>query len=230
MNPILQPAGDALRVDVISDVVCPWCYIGKRQLEAALARWCAEHPQAPAPVVRWHPFQLNPGFPPEGMARSDYLQRKFGSPDASAIYARVTAAARAVGLNPDFDRIARQPNTLRAHALIAAAGAVGEAAQERMVETLFEAYFLEGADLTARAVLAALGTRAGLSEARVAAALDDDAAAADAEQADAQARSLGVSGVPLFVIDGRLGVSGAQGADALCAAFEQARSATGPRG
>lgn len=228
VNPILQPAGDALRIDVISDVVCPWCYVGKRQLEAALDAWRAAHPDAPVPIVRWHPFQLNPDFPPDGMARADYLRRKFGTPDPGAIYERVTAAARAVGLAPDFTRIARQPNTLRAHALIAAAGACGDAQQERMVETLFEAYFLEGADLTSDAMLAALGRRAGLSEAQVAEVLEGDAAAAEAGRADAQARSLGVSGVPLFVIDGRLGVSGAQGAEALCAAFEQARSAAEP--
>ncbi len=227
MNPILEPAGDALRIDVISDVVCPWCYIGKRQLEAALERWRAEHPAAPAPVVRWHPFQLNPDFPAEGMARADYLRRKFGTPDAGAIYERVSAAARTVGLEPDFTKITRQPNTLRAHALIAAAAEEGGAAlQERMVETLFRAYFMEGADLTSRATLAALARRAGLGEDAAAAVLDDDgdSAATRAGESDADARSLGVSGVPLFVIDGKLGVSGAQGAQALLAAFEQARS------
>src|SRR5690606_14319228 len=139
MNPILEPAGEALRVDVISDVVCPWCYVGKRQLEDALARWREAHPDSPAPRVRWHPFQLNPDMPEEGIARADYLARKFGSPDPGAIYQRVGAAARAVGLEPDFAKIARQPNTLRAHALVGAAR--DEAQQQAIVERLFRAYF-----------------------------------------------------------------------------------------
>jgi predicted DsbA family dithiol-disulfide isomerase len=175
--------------------------------------------------VRWHPFQLNPDLPAEGVARADYLRRKFGTPDPGAIYQRVSAAARAVGLEPDFAKIARQPNTLRAHALIAAAAEAGGAAlQERMVETLFRAYFVDGADLTSRDTLAMLARRGGLADDVVAAALDGEEAAARAGEADSEARSLGVSGVPLFVIDGKLGVSGAQGADALLAAFAQARS------
>jgi len=220
MNPILEPAGEALRIDVISDVVCPWCYVGKRQLEAALARWREAHPDAPAPQVRWHPFQLNPDLPEEGVARADYLARKFGTPDPGAIYQRVGAAARAVGLAPDFAKIARQPNTLRAHALIGAAQ--GEAQQEAIVERLFRAYFVEGADLTSRDTLAALAREAGLPDAAATAALDGDGAQ-QAARDDTEARRLGVSGVPFFVVDGKLGVSGAQGADALLEAFGQAR-------
>lgn len=223
MNPVLEPAGDALRIDVISDVVCPWCYVGKRQLEAALERWRAANPEAPEPNVRWHPFQLNPDLPEEGVARADYLRRKFGNPDPAAIYQRVGAAARAVGLEPDFTKIARQPNTLRAHALIGAAAGGGAALQDQVVETLFRAYFMDGADLTSSDTLAALARQAGLSDDAVDAALDGGEAAAAAGQADAEARRLGVSGVPFFVIDGKIGVSGAQGADALLAAFDQAR-------
>jgi len=159
MSQILEPAGQALRIDVISDVVCPWCYVGKRQLEAALERWQADHPDAPAPIVRWHPFQLNPDFPEAGMARADYLQRKFGTADPGAIYQRVQAAAAAVGLAPEFAKIARQPNTLRAHALIAAAP--DQASQQAVVERLFQAYFVEGADLSSRDVLATLAAEAG---------------------------------------------------------------------
>lgn len=220
MNPILEPAGEALRIDVISDVVCPWCYVGKRQLEAALARWREAHPGAPDPQVRWHPFQLNPDLPEEGIARADYLARKFGTPDPGAIYQRVGAAARAVGLAPDFAKIARQPNTLRAHALIGAAS--DEAQQQAVVERLFSAYFVEGADLTSRDTLAALAHEAGLAHDAVSEALDG-AGAQQAARDDTEARKLGVSGVPFFVIDGKLGVSGAQGADALLAAFGQAR-------
>lgn len=227
MNPILEPAGDALRIDVVSDVVCPWCYVGKRQLEAALARWRAAHPDAPEPAVRWHPFQLNPDLPDEGMSRADYLREKFGASDPAAIYQRVSAAAHAVGLAPEFAKIARQPNTLRAHALIAAAQ--GEA-QQAIVERLFRAYFVEGADLTSRETLEALAREAGLDDAAIRAALDDGAALERARQADLDARELGIGGVPFFVIDGKVGISGAQGADALLGAFAQARASDSPPG
>ena len=227
MNPILEPAGDALRIDVVSDVVCPWCYVGKRQLEAALARWRDAHPDAPVPMVRWHPFQLNPDLPDEGMSRADYLREKFGASDPAAIYQRVSAAAHAVGLAPEFAKIARQPNTLRAHALIAAAQ--GDA-QQAIVERLFRAYFVEGADLTSRETLAALAREAGLDEAAIRAALDDGAALERARQADLDARELGIGGVPFFVVDGKVGVSGAQGADALLGAFAQARASDSPPG
>ena len=227
MNPILEPAGDALRIDVVSDVVCPWCYVGKRQLEAALARWRDAHPDAPVPMVRWHPFQLNPDLPDEGMSRADYLREKFGASDPTAIYQRVSAAARAVGLQPEFARIARQPNTLRAHALIAAAQ--GEA-QQAVVERLFRAYFVEGADLSAREALAALAREAGLDDAAIRTALDDGDALDRTRQAEVEARELGIRGVPFFVIDGRIGVNGAQGADALLGAFAQARVSDSPPG
>ncbi len=227
MNPILEPAGDALRIDVVSDVVCPWCYVGKRQLEAALARWRVAHPDAPEPAVRWHPFQLNPDIPDEGMNRADYLREKFGASDPAAIYQRVSAAARAVGLAPEFAKIARQPNTLRAHALIGVAQ--GEA-QQAIVERLFSAYFVEGADLTSREALETLAREAGFDEAAIRAALDDGAALERARQADLDARELGIGGVPFFVVDGKVGVSGAQGADALLGAFAQARASDSPPG
>src|SRR5690606_32902106 len=133
---------------------------------------------------------------------------------------RVSAAAQAVGLEPDFAKISRQPNTLRAHALVGAA--VDEAQQQAVVERLFRAYFVEGADLTSRDTLAALAREAGLAEEAVREALDGGGAQ-QAARDDTEARRLGVSGVPFFVVDGKLGVSGAQGAEALLAAFEQAR-------
>jgi len=152
------------------------------------------------------------------MARADYLQRKFGTADPSSIYQRASAAAHAVGLAPDFGKIGRQPNTLRAHALIGAAD--GER-QQAVVEALFEAYFVAGADLTSTATLEALAAGAGLSPETIREAF---AQGADkAAQDDVEARRLGVSGVPFFVIDGRIAVSGAQGAEALLAAFAQAR-------
>ena len=106
-----------MRIDVVSDVVCPWCFIGKRQLESALAAWAAEHPGQAQPEVVWHPFQLNPGMPPEGASRAEYLTAKFGSADTSRLYANVRAAAAEVALPLALERIARQPSTLRPHAL-----------------------------------------------------------------------------------------------------------------
>lgn len=220
MSSLLEPPGNALRIDVVSDVVCPWCYVGKRQLEAALHRWVAANPGLPEPLVRWHPFQLNPDLPDAGVDRSEYLRMKFGGSDPGPIYQRVTAAARAVGLEPDFGRIPRQPNTLRAHALISAAH--GDV-QQAVVEALFRAYFIDGADLTSRETLAALAQEAGLEEGAVRNALDGPEAAATTAHADSEARRMGVSGVPFFVVDGKIGVSGAQGADALLDAFAQSR-------
>ena len=143
------PAG-TMTIDVISDVVCPWCYIGKRRLEGALAQWAAAHPGAPAPRVQWRPFQLNPTLPQTGMSRREYVKRKFGD-QGGATYERVAAVGREVGIPFAFDAIERQPNTLATHALIGASGELG--IQDAMVETLFRAYFLDGRDMTDRATL-----------------------------------------------------------------------------
>jgi predicted DsbA family dithiol-disulfide isomerase len=161
------------------------------------------------------------------MNRADYLREKFGASDPAAIYQRVSAAAHAVGLAPEFAKIARQPNTLRAHALIAA---VQGDAQQAIVERLFRAYFVEGADLTSREALAALGREAGLDDAAIRAALDDGEALERTRLSEAEARELGIGGVPFFVIDGKVGVSGAQGPDALLGAFAQARASDSPPG
>src|SRR5262249_10162055 len=133
-----------LRIDVISDVVCPWCYIGKRRLERALELFDGGRGGESAVQVQWLPFQLNPHLPPDGTERSEYVARKFGA-RAKDIYMRVADVGRSVGIDFAFDRIARQPNTVSAHQLIALAGL--HAKQDDMVETLFRAYFLEGVDL-----------------------------------------------------------------------------------
>ena len=212
----------ALTIDVVSDLVCPWCWIGKGQLDAALARWCALHPRQPAPTVVWHPFQLNPDLPPQGMPRGDYLEAKFGSRHAYPAERIVQAAERAQ-VPMRLERIARQPNTLRAHALLAAAGATGGLLQHAMAERLFRAYFDEGLDIGDEAVLRRLGAQAGLSVERIDASMHNDALEASAA-ADAQARRAGISGVPFFIVGNRVGVSGAQGADALLHAFDRALS------
>jgi predicted DsbA family dithiol-disulfide isomerase len=208
----------AVRIDVISDVVCPWCFIGKRRLESALELMRARSDRAPDVEIVWHPFQLNPDLPVEGIERSDYIARKFGS-RAQDIYGRVSAAGRSVGIDFAFERIVRQPNTVAAHQLIAIAQ--DESKQEDMVETLFQAYFLEGMDLTQTDNLLVLAERAGLPRATARSALEDDARRQAVAAADHQARALGVTGVPFFIFDRRLAVSGAQEPEVLVRAISE---------
>lgn len=208
----------ALTIDVVSDLVCPWCFIGKRRLERALALYAQAHPDAPAPVVTWRPFQLNPGMPEEGMSRAEYVQRKFGA-RGGAVYDRVTAVGREVGIAFAFDRIRRQPNTLAAHSLVELAEARG--AQDALVEALFGAYFLDGVDLTARANLVAIAAGAGLDRAEVEARLDDENARDLARAEDQRAREIGIEGVPFFIFNGRVALSGAQPAQTLLEAMRQ---------
>lgn len=206
-----------LVIDVVSDVVCPWCYIGKRQLESALQMLAEQHPEIEAPQVRWHPFQLNPDMPPGGMSRSAYMQRKFGTSDGSKIYQRVRQAAGEVGLDLKLDAIERQPNTLKAHALLAAAGAHQHALKER----LFKAYFEEGADLTRDDELARLALEAGMDEEHVDAAINDTDLLAASSAQDVHWREMGVTGVPFFVIGNQVAVPGAAGAETLMQAMLQ---------
>jgi predicted DsbA family dithiol-disulfide isomerase len=216
--PPALPSG-TLTIDVISDVVCPWCYIGKRRLEGALAQWAEAHPGTPAPRVQWRPFQLNPTLPETGMSRREYVQRKFGDQGA-ANYARVAAVGQEVGIAFAFDAIERQPNTLAPHALIGAAGEIG--IQEAMVETLFRAYFLDGRDMTDRATLVALAVAAGMTREQAETVLATPAARESAALEDERARELGVSGVPFFIFNGRLAVSGAHPAETLLQAMREA--------
>ncbi|MBM3347750.1 MAG: DsbA family oxidoreductase [Betaproteobacteria bacterium] len=157
----------ALSIDVISDVVCPWCYIGKRRLEGALRLYREQHPGSPAPEVRWWSFQLNPDMPAAGIDRGTYLEQKFGTANMAVIYARVAAACREVGIPFAFDRVVRQPNTLVAHSLVALAGLHG------MLEAVFRAYFIGGEDLTQEDALLRIAVGAGLAEAAVRECLAD---------------------------------------------------------
>ncbi|MEI7967831.1 MAG: DsbA family oxidoreductase [Betaproteobacteria bacterium] len=208
------------RVDVISDVVCPWCYIGKRRLAEALDQWQARHPEQ-TPEVTWHPFQLNPDLPAAGVPRQDYVARKFGGPErAREIYARVAAAGREAGIAFDFDAMQVQPNTAQAHRLIAWSADHG--AQDALVEALFQGYFLDVRDLTRDAVLAELASRAGLDPAAAAAFLASDALDAEVAADERAARDIGVEGVPFFVFNRRLAVSGAQPAAVLLEAMTRA--------
>ena len=213
----------ALSIDIISDVVCPWCYIGKRRIEAALALYRERFPDREAPVVRWWPFQLNPDMPAEGMDRRAYLDRKFGSSQVGQIYARVAGVGTEVGIPFAFDRIARQVNTLAAHSLIALAGEQGR--QDAVHEALFRAYFLEGENLAEPETLVRIATAAGLDEAAARERLADASAHQEVRSQEEHARRLGVSGVPFFVFDNALGVSGAQEAEVLLEAMIKAEAA-----
>ena len=214
-----------MNIDIISDVVCPWCYIGKRQIEAALAMYAQQHPGADKPQVTWRPFQLNPQLPPEGMSRQDYVVQKFGAARAKDIYARVAGVGTEYGIAFAFDRIARQPNTVAAHSLISLAGTLEphvDGLQDRVKEAFLQAYFLDGVDLTQPENLIAIAAAAGLDRAKAEQCLADPLSRQEVSEEDQRARAIGVEGVPFFIFNGKLAVSGAQGPDALLNAMNQA--------
>lgn len=208
-------------IDVISDVVCPWCFIGKRNLEAAIATWREQHPGEEAPQVNWHPFQLNPGLPASGMPRAQYIADKFGGPEkAKEIYVRVSNAGAKAGIAFNFDGIVRQPNTVDPHRLIHLAGEAGK--QDAMVEALFRAYFLNEADLTSKETLADVAAEAGLDREGVASYLATDQDRPLVENGDHRARTIGVQGVPFFIVNQRYAVSGAQPPEVLLDVMQKA--------
>ena len=209
------------QIDIISDVVCPWCFIGKRNIENALRQWRAKHPDE-TPVVRWHPFQLNPDLPASGVPRKQYLENKFGGPDrAREIYARVCAAGTRAGIAFAFDAIQTQPTTIDSHRLLHYAGEHDK--QDQVAEEIFRRYFLEGADLTDRQALADIAGQAGLDRAAAETYLASDTDRALIEEQDRRAREIGVEGVPFFIFNQRLALSGAQPPEVMLEAMEQAR-------
>jgi predicted DsbA family dithiol-disulfide isomerase len=209
-------ANAKLTIDVISDVVCPWCYIGKRLLEQAIAL----KPDIPV-EVHFRPYFLNPWVPPEGMSREDYLIAKFGSVERyNSNNNRVVEAAAAIGLNYDRDRIKRQPNTLDCHRLILWAQEVGKAAA--MKQRMMELYFSEGGDLSQSEVLVGAAVDCGMNAEQVRARL---ASRQDVERVEREAQSAkeaGIDGVPCFIIGGTIALSGAQPPEYLAAAIERA--------
>ena len=172
--------------------------------------------------MRWLPFQLNPDLPPQGIARKDYIERKFG-PGGARNYARVAAVGKEVGIDFAFDAITVQPNTVDAHRLMHYAAR--NAREDEVAESLFRGYFQEGAVLTDRAQLAALGARAGLDAGALAAYLASDDDRDSVLAADMEARQAGVGGVPFFIFNRRTAVSGAHEPDVLLDAMLQARQA-----
>jgi len=210
-----------MQIDIISDVVCPWCFIGKRNLENALATYKAKNPDQAAPNVVWHPFQLNPHLPAGGMPRADYTAGKFGSADrAREIYARVARAGADAGIEFRFDDIRVQPNTVDAHQLILLAAAFD--AQDAVVESLFTGYFLEARDLSDHDTLVELAERGGLPAGESRRCLETQQLRQQVQDQDTHARTLGVEGVPFFIFDQKLAASGAQPAEVLADAMQQA--------
>ena len=209
------------RIDIVSDAICPWCYIGKRNLEAALAALAAEGLHF---SVHWNPFQLNPDMPKEGVERATYRAAKFGSAErAREIDARVGGAAAAAGLAFRQDLMLRTPNTIDAHRLIWFAGRQDRGLQDAVMEAVFRAYFIQGKDIGEIEVLADCAAEAGLDRATVVAFLGSFVAAAEMRAADQAAREAGVNGVPSFFLDGYSLFSGAMPAAQMADAFRRGR-------
>lgn len=191
-------------LDILSDPICPWCYIGKANLDRALEKR-GDHPF----VVAWHPFQLNPDMAAGGMDRREYLETKFGGKNnAVKVYSRIAEAAEAARLEINFEGIERTPNTLDAHRLIHWAGVEG--AQTRVVDGLFKAYFREGRDIGDHRVLGEIAESAGMDRAMVETLLQGDGDRDDIRARDDHARKMGVTGVPTFIVGNRHAVPGAQ--------------------
>jgi predicted DsbA family dithiol-disulfide isomerase len=208
---------EPLTVDVISDVVCPWCFLGKKRLEKAVAM--ADRPVA----INWRPFQLDGTIPAEGMDRKLYLERKFGAGDRiRKSHEHLTELGAAEGIPFAFDKIAISPNTLDAHRLIR--WAAEPEMQERMVEALFRAYFIDGRNIGDRSVLADIASAVGMDGPSIATRLATDEDTADVQADIRSAQRIGVTGVPTFVVANKYGLVGAQPAEELARAFEQVAS------
>jgi predicted DsbA family dithiol-disulfide isomerase len=206
-----------LRIDIVSDAICPWCYIGKRQLERALAALEKEELHF---SVHWNPFQLNPDMPKEGRDRMAYRAQKFGSAErAHELDERVANAAAAVGLQFRQDLMLRTPNTLDAHRLIWFAGREG--VQDAVMEAVFKACFTQGRDIGDRDVLADCAVEGGLDRTTVADFLAGETAANEMLAADRAAREAGVNGVPSFFLDGYGLFSGAMPAETIAEALRK---------
>ncbi|SPP64525.1 DsbA family oxidoreductase [Nitrospira lenta] len=206
-----------LRIEIYSDVVCPWCYVGKRRLERALMEFDGDT------RITWRPFQLNPTLPEDGMDRTAYLEAKFGSREAfRRLEEQVLAAGSAEQIPFAFDKIARTPKTFLAHRLIWFAEREGR--QDAVVDSLFRGYFEEGADIGGISVLVDLAGRAGLDRESVARMLQSDEGAAEVKAEEATGRTLGIRGVPYFIMNGTSAISGAQPSDRFVEALKQVQS------
>ncbi|RWE40769.1 MAG: DsbA family protein [Mesorhizobium sp.] len=212
---------NAITVDVVSDVVCPWCFIGQKRLDKAVA--------AAGDVevhIRWRPFQLDPTIPPQGKDRHEYMLAKFGSDERiREIHARIEPLGEAEGISFAFDAIKVAPNTLDAHRLIRWAGAAGEDVQNRLVRRLFQLNFEEGVNIGDHTVLLEAAREAGMDASVVETLLPSDADVEAVRTEIATASRMGITGVPCFLLEGKYAVMGAQDADTLADAIRQVAAA-----
>jgi len=195
---------EPIKLDIISDPICPWCYIGKAHLDKALA----DHPDHPF-AIEWHPFQLNPDMPFGGMGRREYLEGKFGGKEGAVrAYAPVVENAEKAGLNINFEGMQRTPNTLNAHRLIHWAGIEGR--QTAAVSALFQAYFVDTRDIGDIEVLADIADSIDMDAAVVTRLLNTEEDLQSIRDRDAHSRAMGVNSVPTFIVGGKHAVPGAQ--------------------
>jgi len=207
-----------MRLDIVSDAICPWCYIGKRHMEAALALL---EPEGIRFEIHWNPFQLNPDMPREGVDRRTYRAQKFGSLERSQqMDARVSAAAANAGLAFNYELLQRTPNTLQAHRLISRAGREGK--QGAVMEAIFRSYFTQGGDIGTSEILTACAVEGGMDGTAVEKFLATDEGLAEIVAMEQAARSAGVSGVPSFFLEGHPLFSGAMPAEEMANAFRRA--------
>jgi len=212
----------SISIDVVSDVVCPWCFIGKRQLDKALAQWRAEHPDSDV-TVSWHPFFLNPDTPEGGEPYRPFLEKKFGGPQGLAeIWQRVREAGTPASIDFAFEKIELRANTLAAHRLIHYAQKTDAGKVTTLIEALFAAQFLEGRHVGDRAILAEIAGTCGYDAAAVKTYLDSDENAETVREDADQSRRMGINGVPFFVFNQKLAASGAQPPEALLQAMLEA--------
>jgi predicted DsbA family dithiol-disulfide isomerase len=205
-----------VQIDIYSDTVCPWCFIGKRRLERALAA------RDDIDVsIRWHAFQLNPDMPAAGMERERYLASKFGGPErAASVYATIARAGHAERIPFDFEAIPRMPNTIQSHRLVRYADRFGM--QDAVVEALFKAFFFDGEDIGDDVTLLRVGSRVGLERDATAAFLAGDEERDTVVAEDLRARRMGINAVPFFVVNGDYAISGAQEPEAVFPRFDLA--------
>jgi len=207
-----------ITIDVFSDPICPWCYIGKKRLEEALAA----RPDVPV-SIRWRTFQLNPDMPNEGMDRQAYLSAKFGGPDRAAdVYGHIRKVGDQVGIDFQFDAIPRTPSTLKAHRLIRLTQRDHPDASEPLVQAMFKAYFLDGRDIGDIDELVSLAVEAGLKGDPVRTYLEGNEDLDEVKAEDAFARRLGIGGVPCFIVEGKYALSGAQEPEAFLPVLDMA--------
>lgn len=193
-----------MQIDIFSDVVCPWCFVGKKRLEQALR----QRPDISV-AIAWHPFQLNPDMPPEGVDSEAFFAAKFGNPgQVKSRRAMVIEAGESVGIRFAFERIEREPNTRDAHRLIRFAGVKGAA--NDLVEALFRAHFIEGRYIGDRSILAAIAGEIGLDADEAVEFLMSEAAAAEIAAEERNARKIGINAVPCYIFERQYAISGAQ--------------------